>query len=248
MIFGLISALIFGLISGLISGLIFGLIFGLISGLISYDSQTIELTEAIDLSPASLQRGLYYALISGLMFGLIYGLISALIFRLTGGLIYGLALGLIGGLIYGLIFGLKADIKIRTQPNQGIWESRNKALLVVALSTPTIALLSILATPILGHEYSLVDKIIFSLGMGVIFGLQGGGGNACLQHFTLRLILWWSDAIPWNYARFLSYASKRGLLKQSGGGYRFYHDLLGEHLAGDRATEPAVYYHSTTLN
>ncbi|MCX5962068.1 MAG: hypothetical protein NT070_02685 [Cyanobacteria bacterium] len=38
--------------------------------------------------------------------------------------------------------------------------------------------------------------------------------------------------IPWNYARFLSYAADRKLLQQTGGSYRFIHRSLLEHFAG----------------
>ncbi|MBO0351617.1 hypothetical protein J0895_21535, partial [Phormidium pseudopriestleyi FRX01] len=37
--------------------------------------------------------------------------------------------------------------------------------------------------------------------------------------------------IPRNYVHFLNEASACGILKQSGGRYRFYHDKLREHLA-----------------
>jgi hypothetical protein len=47
----------------------------------------------------------------------------------------------------------------------------------------------------------------------------------------VRLILYHTDRIPWNYARFLDFASDRLLLKKVGGGYLFYHRMLMEHLA-----------------
>jgi hypothetical protein len=65
---------------------------------------------------------------------------------------------------------------------------------------------------------------------GPIFGLIFGGG-VCIQHFNLRLILYKKDRIPWNYARFLDYASERLLMKKVGGGYVFYHRMLMEHFA-----------------
>lgn len=35
---------------------------------------------------------------------------------------------------------------------------------------------------------------------------------------------------PWNYARFLDYCTEQLLLQRVGGGYRFIHRLLQEHL------------------
>ena len=67
-----------------------------------------------------------------------------------------------------------------------------------------------------------------------------GGGTACMGHFALRITLYStflqpnnhnSRAIPWNYARFLSYAADRKLLHQTGGSYRFIHRSLMEHFA-----------------
>ena len=51
------------------------------------------------------------------------------------------------------------------------------------------------------------------------------------QHFTLRIILCWNGYIPWNYARFLNYATERMFLQRIGGRYRFIHKLLQEHFA-----------------
>ncbi|MDJ0688082.1 MAG: hypothetical protein QNJ41_06210 [Xenococcaceae cyanobacterium MO_188.B32] len=47
----------------------------------------------------------------------------------------------------------------------------------------------------------------------------------------MRLILYCKKYIPWNYARFLDYASERLLMKKVGGGYVFYHRMLMEHFA-----------------
>jgi hypothetical protein len=64
----------------------------------------------------------------------------------------------------------------------------------------------------------------------VFFGIYVGG-LACIQHVLLRLILTQNKAIPWNYAKFLDYATERGFLKRQGGRYRFIHDSVQEHFA-----------------
>jgi len=38
--------------------------------------------------------------------------------------------------------------------------------------------------------------------------------------------------IPWNYARFLDYATEHIFLQKVGGGYIFIHRMLMEHFAG----------------
>ncbi|MEQ9481050.1 NACHT domain-containing protein [Coleofasciculus sp. F4-SAH-05] len=52
-----------------------------------------------------------------------------------------------------------------------------------------------------------------------------------LKHLSLRLVLWHSGAIPWNYAHFLDYAADRIFLQKVGGGYIFIHRMLMEHFA-----------------
>ena len=65
---------------------------------------------------------------------------------------------------------------------------------------------------------------------GMIVGFKYGGAT-CLQHFNLRQIIDRKGHIPWNYARFLDYASEHLLMKKVGGGYIFYHRMLMEHFA-----------------
>jgi hypothetical protein len=66
---------------------------------------------------------------------------------------------------------------------------------------------------------------------GLSFGLLAGGGEACIKHFILRLILYLCGYIPGNYARFLDWATERIFLQKVGGGYIFIHRLLLEHFA-----------------
>src|SRR5207248_3403664 len=65
---------------------------------------------------------------------------------------------------------------------------------------------------------------------GLVVGLTNGG-IACLQHFTLRFLLWRSKCLPWNYPHFLYYAAEHLLLCKVGGGYIFLHRLLLDYFA-----------------
>lgn len=71
----------------------------------------------------------------------------------------------------------------------------------------------------------------------VLFALLSGlvPAAACIQHYTLRFVLWCRGVAPWTYAAFLNYATERMLLQRVGGRYRFMHDLLRDHFA---AMEP----------
>ncbi len=223
LIYGLIWRLIFGpalskdalIVGQLIFGYIFGysveLSFALIAGLMVGLSGNIKTVETLKWSwreaKKSFRNGLTYGLIGGLIFGLInqliYVLISGgpsnqLIDVLIFGLIYGLFYGLTGGLIGGLIGGFRGpEIQQSNLPNQGIWRSAKNA-------------------SILG----LIGGLIFWLIFGQIFGLIGGltcgmivglicGGSDSFRHFILRLMLYFQGNAPWNYTRFLDYASDR---------------------------------------
>ncbi|MEO0970352.1 MAG: hypothetical protein AAFX80_19015, partial [Cyanobacteria bacterium J06639_18] len=56
-------------------------------------------------------------------------------------------------------------------------------------------------------------------------------GTPVIKHFVLRVILWSSGYIPWNYAKFLNYSTNRLFLQRVGGGYRFIHKMLQDHFA-----------------
>jgi len=114
-------------------------------------------------------------------------------------------------------------------PNQGIWRSLKNSF--------DILLIFILSFGISGATFwyfglDLIGAIIGIAGcfLGVAFGFKIGG-EACIRHFFLRLILSLKGYTPWNYARFLNYATDRLSLQRVGGRYRFIHRLLQEHFA-----------------
>ncbi|MEH2444592.1 MAG: hypothetical protein V7K18_02050 [Nostoc sp.] len=78
---------------------------------------------------------------------------------------------------------------------------------------------------------SHIIGINFGLAFGFCFGILFGGGIIGIKNFILRLILYFNGFIPWNYARFLNYATELNFLHRVGGGYMFMHRLLLEHFA-----------------
>ncbi|WP_424099936.1 NACHT domain-containing protein [Moorena producens] len=215
LIYGLIFSLIFDLSVGLFYGIIYGRFFN-----------KIDLYKAITLSWKDRNK-----IIEELIYGLIYGLSVGLIYGLSVGLSVGLIRGLIIGLIYGLIRGLSGEeVKTRNKPNQVIKESAKNTVILSLISFPGSFLLFVLPDLVLGENVKLLTMLIRASGMAMLIGFSYAG-RPVIQHFVLRLILWRSGSIPWNYADFLSYATKRRLIKQVGGGYRFIHDLLREHFA-----------------
>jgi DNA polymerase III delta prime subunit len=238
--------------------LIFYLLIFLLLALPS-DANKIKPVEVFQLLMSSTTRrkilkafglGLTYGLIYGLIFGLIFGLILELVHWLIFGLIFGVIIGLICGLICGLIYGLTVlvledqELKDQLRPNQGIWNSLQSVLwattfsYLLAVGTITIALFTFSVMEGISKNHNWMNQLILiffqSLKVGVFVILIVGpffGGIACIQHLFLRLILWRSGTIPWNFARFLNYCVERRLLLRIGGRYRFLHRELLDHFA-----------------
>ncbi|NEQ10707.1 MAG: NACHT domain-containing protein [Moorea sp. SIO4E2] len=240
LIVGLILGLILGLIGGRSIGLILGLILGLLFGLDNYifferNNDNIEPYENIKFSLHYLQnlwqimqswqriKKLMDLLIGGLIVVLIGGLIGVLIGMLIRVLIVVLIVLLIGGLS-------GEELKTRNKPNQGIKECAKNTVIISLISFPVILLPVVLTTLDLEENVEPLEALIFAFGLAMLFGFFFAG-IPVIQHFVLRLILWRSGSIPWDYAHFLSYATERRLIKQVGGRYRFIHDLLREHFA-----------------
>ncbi len=171
--------------------------------------------------------------ISRVIIGITVGLISGLLFSLfrhnvryinqiSHTIIRGSMAGLSLGLTLGIVRGMTGPgIEELTIPNQGILLSTKNALIFGLIA----AILMILSAKLL--DWYLIAWCQY----GFIFGLAVGGGEACVKHFILRVILYFNGYIPWNYASFLDYATQLIFLQKVGGGYIFIHRLLLEHFA-----------------
>lgn len=170
------------------------------------------------------------ALVSGLVGVIIVGQLS----ELTVGAIHGLTFGLIFCLPITLIGGLTgSEMKTRAIPNQGIWQSAKNAIVFALMGALVVGLAAGLMSAIFFGISSYLGRPIPYIGIlvGLTFGLISRGGEASIKHFVLRVILYITGYIPWNYAQFLDYASDRIFLQKVGGGYIFIHRLLLEHFA-----------------
>ncbi|MCC5666661.1 NACHT domain-containing protein [Nostoc sp. CHAB 5784] len=194
--------------------------------------------EAKNFLKSGLPGGLLLGLIVGLFFKLVktpfdpqtgLQLVNLTTPELLTGLQLGLLYGLIDGLILGLLGGLRGpEIVIRTIPNQGIWNSAKNALIMGLIG----GLLGALFGRFIGEQiFGKKEWLQLCLVFGLVSGLVFGGGQACLQHFTLRLILYTKNCIPRNYVRFLDYATEHIFLQKVGGSYIFIHRMLLEHFA-----------------
>ncbi|WP_017318885.1 NACHT domain-containing protein [Mastigocladopsis repens] len=229
------SFLIGGLFGGLIGALIgfidqskfvqLSLQIGLPIGGLSLLWQMTEIKTVETLKLWSWQEAkklLINGLVVTLPLGLIVGLLNGkdLGLKVFLGVIY----WLIAELILGLLGGLRGpEIERKTSPNQGISNSGRNALIIGGIG----GLIGILIGLLSGKP----NWVLLGLDFGLIFGLIFGGGKACIQHFTLRFILYSKGYIPKNYAHFLDYGTERIFLQTVGGGYIFVHRMLLEHFA-----------------
>jgi len=232
--------LIFGLLVGLsVVGRIFKMSGSPIAGEIR-----ISMVDSLSFNWEKARRTLIVRLIAGLLFGPLLGLFSGLFVGLSEGLNFGLLVGLSGGLLVGLSSGLiggliEGQVDQTTYPGQRLFFSA-KNLLVVGLVEGLIV--GLIVGPIVGlfvglSEGPIVGLVYGLIGggfVGLIFGLIGGllyGGNALIQHFTLRFILSRNNLLPWRLVPFLDHCVDLIFLRRVGGGYIFIHRLLMEHFA-----------------
>ncbi len=253
--------LTWGIAEGVLFWLLGALGFGLVDGLLGIQVSEIRPVETFAWSWARMGRNLmkytFFGLVGSLLFALLIGVISTLYIwiaarpaNLLTAFPYALSTagyallvtpfvtltsGLLGGLTGGFS-GEILDVRNLTTPNQGIRRSFRHALLV-GVAAGLIGFLvgevgSWLQNPHAAPSTNLTAGLVIGVLVGLISGLRGGG-IACLEHLVLRLLLWESGSIPWNYPRFLDYAAERVLLCKVGGGYIFTHRLLLEYFATD---------------
>jgi serine/threonine protein kinase len=239
---GLNNALGLGLAIDLSDRVFFGLLFllfgglsgGLISALLIGRDATIQPTDRLFWKWQSFGKSLFskHHIRSSLQIAGIAVLLCCATWWLAGDtLVSGLLLGSFFGLCYWLLLGFfrgvvrtTIDDQLRTAPNQGIRRSALNALGYGLI----VAILFGLGGWLFSKSWS--SGLIVGLSVGLLAGLFNGG-LACFRHAILRILLWRSGAIPWDYPHFLDAIAERILLRKVGGGYIFVHRLLLDYLA-----------------
>ena len=139
--------------------------------------------------------------------------------------------------IEGTVEAEKIEQKII--PNQGIRKSIINIVFLMIIVYPFTMILVILSQYViwkiilnvaLNNIYLIPPALVSSLFFSFLFAMIESG-KPVIQHLSLRIILWVNRFIPWNYARFLDYATDRIFLQKVGGGYIFIHRMLMEHFA-----------------
>lgn len=137
---------------------------------------------------------------------------------------------ILGAFYGGFVIKKKKAISLKkTLPNEGIRRSIKYTLIYFTI----FPLYGIVFTWVADGVREPFYLICIALYVGLLAAMGGNDGSAIIliQHFILRVILWWKGDIPWNYARFLNYATERIFLRKIGGSYIFIHRMLLEHFA-----------------
>jgi class 3 adenylate cyclase len=263
LIVGAIAALSVGLIN-LVLGLFNGsvllanmAIYAVLGGAIFYYTQlNIESINPIKWSWLVAKQRFAIGLILGIFLGIplwlikkpdniIYGLVGWLILMLTVGLVFGITLG----------FKKVSEVEKKVLTNYGIKTAVKNAVLSGLFGGSIVGIIfyinwwahqlnkSLIWWIYYSNGNNQIDGLTFALSVGLSTALLGALINGqslgliCIQHFTLRLALWWNGYVPWNYTRFLDYATERIFLQKVGGGYIFIHRLLLEHFASLRLNQ-----------
>ena len=250
-----------GLVGGIIGGLISGLAGGLVIALTSRVETEMRPAEVVVWSwrrivqVRSFKRKLIVGIGSGLTFGLLIGLALVVSHSSDASalMVFQIALGvtLVVLTIIMLASGLTSGVSTTLQnerdlslPNQGMRQSARNSIRIGIMSALvggsismgvfflilTLAKARFNAGPVNEFYFFLLCGVVCGTISGLIDGLSNGG-IASIQHLVLRVLLWRSRLVPWNYSRFLDHATEHILLSKVGGGYMFVHSLLLGHFA-----------------
>lgn len=132
------------------------------------------------------------------------------------------------GLLVGLIPGREVSINLKKTSNQGIWRTRNYALMWFFIGSFIGGTFTVIM-----DGYEVIRTTGIALTVGLLASLIGSScsGLVCIQHFILRLTLSIKGYIPWNYSRFLDYTTELKFIQKVSGYYRFWHDPLRKYFA-----------------
>lgn len=230
------ASAIYGLLSGLVYGLGVGIVFVIIDGIKKINPvASLKFSIVRKTSLQQLWENSQRWLIGGFLFGLLAGVCVKAIGGRVEGSIVAVLVGTSGGFIFGLMNDSKVDVETHIKANQEMIDSGKNVIftLLIALLISPIFEIIVQQSVTLGEDSIDIARGIITISQSCFFWLsfQEGGGKACVQHFALRLTLYQSNSIPWNYARFLNYATERMFLQRIGSRYRFIHKLLQEHFA-----------------
>jgi hypothetical protein len=195
--------------------------------------------------------GLVWGLVLGLGLGLVWGLYIGVGKGLEVGLPLGLSLGLIGGLVGGPVGGLglglvetRSVVIASRTPEEASLRSLIAALVWLGLGLLGGLAVGPIAGLVLGW-FRGFGQLVFGLGGGLtwlvvglsvgllgglIAGLHNGGRFVVLQKVAKRRLIQAGD-LPPRPADFLEWGIERQIFRRVGGGVRFRHSLIQQHIS-----------------
>jgi hypothetical protein len=200
---------------------------------LAWPSTRRQLLAFLGRAGRGLVLGVVLATVLGAVLGLITGLAGelfpALLNALSVGLAFGLAFGLVVGLGSGLLQTRSVLITSRTPK-----DPRSRSL-IAAL---TWLILGLAGGLVFGLAAKLVDPRdawlalapSFGLSLGLGLGLRNGGWFVLLQKAAHRRLARAENLSPRLYD-FLEWGVERQIFRRVGGGVRFRHNLIQQHLA-----------------
>ena len=261
LIFGLIISRVIGVLAwtvvGVITLIVFIVVYGTGAGIWAF----LTIGQHDDIKPVETLKISFFYLLKSVALALVLSLttwvVSGLLFYLMKNWQYHFfqlwqAMGIMGFVAMGLIlFPILnmggAAIEKTSVANQGMRQSVKHAIAFATWGAITVGTFAGVAREtiitLLSESYNspvvrsqLEDRlgtgtlILCGMLLGLLVGLTDAG-MAALQHLALRIVLYCQGHIPWNYARFLDYATERIFLQKIGGSYSFIHRLLRDHFA-----------------
>lgn len=85
----------------------------------------------------------------------------------------------------------------------------------------------------IGGIVTVFTSVVWGIMSGILAGMISGLflRIGAIEKLILRWIFWKRNYLPWNYQRFLNYATSRSLLQRVNHRYQFIHRILQEHLS-----------------
>ncbi|NEO57669.1 MAG: hypothetical protein F6K54_34150 [Okeania sp. SIO3B5] len=140
-----------------------------------------------------------------------------------------IVIGVISPPILAIGEGLKGgEVKSKKYPNEGMWRTLLNGVLLTIITLPFAVIIFLFSK---SNNSELTSKILLFVSRFLPLMIVLTFLLPVLQHLILRITFFLTKKAPWNYARFLNYATEKMLLQRVGGGYRFIHRLLQERLA-----------------
>jgi hypothetical protein len=258
LLFGLLSGLAFGLTEGMVSALYGALTWGLVGGFTAlltggrhHDRSAVS-SHLTPVWPPNRERlhdflrvlglGLAGGAVFGMLFGLlILGLAAGPVERLTVGVVEGMLRGMGVGLSFGLFGGLFGGLAAMLEPQTMLITSRTPkeassrsliAALVFGLAGGLTWGLAVgLFSGLFGSmEFGLALGLAGGLVVGLGVGLARGAWFVLLQKVAHHRLAR-SGSLPLPPYDFLEWGVYRQIFRRVGGGVRFRHNLIQQHLA-----------------